>query len=125
MKNLILLSGTLVLLWAALLHPGLQLSGDLVWPQSLAALALCLVPGLATMAWALKSKASPEMRLAAILGGSGIRMAIALGGGLALYRGLPETFTDSFWVWVGVFYLVNLALEVVLLVNTKVNHQTT
>jgi hypothetical protein len=64
------------------------------------------------------------MRVVAVLGGSGIRLAAALGGGLVLTELLPETFTKVFWLWVGVFYAVLLTLEVLLLVRQQKSAST-
>ena len=49
--------------------------------------------------------------MVAALGGSGIRLVVALGGGLLLTNALPDTFTKAFWGWLAVFYLFVLALE--------------
>jgi hypothetical protein len=117
MKKLGLLAAATLLLWTVLIYPGWLLGGDLVWAQSLCALGICLVPALATMAWTLKTVSAPEQQLTAILGGSGIRMAVALGGGYLLYKGWPETFTDNFWLWMVLFYMFILALETILVVK--------
>src|SRR5438309_589208 len=104
MKKLGWLAGSTVLLWAALLYPAWLFLGDEVWLPSLSALVICLIPALATMVWMLKSANAPEKQLVAVLGSSGIRMGVALGCGLLLYKTFPLTFTDSFWFWIAVFY---------------------
>jgi hypothetical protein len=117
MKKLGSLTGSTLLLWAILIYPSWRLWGDMVWLQSLTALALCLAPALITMAWTLRVGTVPEKQLVAVLGGTGLRMAFALGGGLLLYRALPEMFTDGFWLWMALFYMFILALETILVLN--------
>jgi hypothetical protein len=120
MKKVGWLAGGTVLLWALLIYPGWLLWGDKVWVHSLTALGLCLVPALVTLGWTLRSSA-PEMQLAAILGGSGIRMAVALGGGFLLYETLPEMFANAFWLWMALFYMFILVVETILVVKNKQN----
>lgn len=122
MKKLGWLTGSTLLLWAILLIPGWLVWGNVVWIHSVTALLLCLVPALATMTWALKAGAAPEQQLVALLGGTGIRMVVALGAGMLLYRTMSEIFTDSFWLWVVTFYMFILAVETSLVVGRK--HQS-
>ena len=117
MKKLGSLAGSTLILWALLIYPSWRVWGDVVWLQSLTALTLCLVPALLTMAWALWAGNAPEKQLVAVLGGSGLRMVFALGGGLLLYETLPEMFTNGFWLWMALFYMFILALETILVLN--------
>jgi len=117
MKSLTLLFGGSLLVWAVLIYPGWLWWGELAVYEITAAWALCVLPGLATTFWALRRDMAPEMRVFAVLGGSGIRLFAALGGGMVLTELLPETITKSLWLWIGVFYLVLLTLEVLLLVR--------
>ncbi len=120
MKRLGILTACTLLLWVLLLYPATLVWGDAVIVQSVAAALICLVPGLVTMLWAQWGlRSTPEQQLAAILGGTGLRMAVALGSGLALFYGFPETFTEVFWIWLLVFYLTVLALEIALLVGAQ------
>ena len=119
MKSLWLLLGGSVLLWAALLYPGWLWWGETALVHSAAAWVLGVLPGAATTAWALRREQTPELRVLVVLAGSGIRMAAALGGGLVLTELLPETFTKIFWLWVGVFYVALLTLEVLVLVRQQ------
>ena len=112
----ILVAGSL-LLWLALVYPARQLGGDEAIFLSAVALALCLVPALATMAWALRAGTTPEAQLLMMLGGMGVRMGIVLGGGLLLTHLFPEHFPAAFWIWLVVFYLFVLGLEMSLLVR--------
>jgi hypothetical protein len=121
MKKLVVLAGCTLIIWALAIYPAWLLDGDSVWIHSLTALCLCLLPALATLAWALSSGDTAEPQLTTILGGSGIRLAFALGGGLLLYRTFPETFTDAFWIWMGLFYMFILALETLLILRKRQN----
>jgi hypothetical protein len=120
----ILLLGTL-LLWlvtlgvACLLWPDEQLA---LLQLSSTALGLCLVPTVLTMLWASWSSGQdPEQQVVAALGGTGVRMFFVLGVGLLLSSSVPyyqEHFRD-FWIWVLLFYLATLALEMTLLVRAR------
>jgi len=81
---------------------------------------VCAVPAAASLAWANAGiQRSPEMLMFQVLGGTGLRMVFVLGVGLALYLGLPEHFSEVFWVWVLVFYMFSLFVEVLLVVRAK------
>lgn len=84
------------------------------------AFGLAFVPSMITLAWVLFTyRSSPEMQLVAGLGGMGIRMAIALGGGMFLTQARPDDFREAFWYWLALFYLVLLAFEITLLVRQQ------
>ena len=84
------------------------------------AYGLAFVPGVLTFAWVVVSyRSTPEMQLLACLGGSGVRMAIALGGGYLLTTTQPQLFDMPFWSWLILFYLGLLALEITLLVRQQ------
>jgi len=117
MKSVVLLVSCSLALWAALLYPGWVWWGEAAFFHSAAAWTLCVVPGAAAMAWAMSKHIAPESRALTALAGTGIRLMVTLGGGLMLTELLPETFTKIFWLWVGVFYLLMLTLEVILLVR--------
>lgn len=88
--------------------------------QGGAAFGLAFVPAALTMALVLIGfRSSPEMQLLAGLGGSGVRMAVALGGGCLLTAAVPERFDLPFWAWLVVFYLSLLAFEITLLVRNQ------
>ena len=106
-----------LLFWLAILFPARQLGGDQAIVLSAVALALCLAPAAATMAWALRAGSNPESQLLMILGGTGVRMGIVLGGGMLLTRLFPADFPGAFWIWLVVFYLFTLGLEMTLLVR--------
>ena len=69
------------------------------------------------MAWSAKTTPASEQQLVAILAGTAMRMAGVLLGGFVLHSALPEWFTESFWLWLGFFYLVTLALETLLVLQ--------
>jgi hypothetical protein len=103
---------------AALIGADLLVRGPAVWPATAAAFGLAFVPALATMAWAvLAFRTDPGLMLLAGLGGSGARMMVSLGGGFLLHQLDPGAFAVPFFLWLAVFYLLLLALEVTLLVR--------
>ncbi len=116
-RLLILLCGTLAF-WVVTVLPFRALSEDsargyaAVAYGGLAAL-LCLVPSVGTLLWSYWGlKQSPEHQLAAVLGGTGLRMAFVLAAGIGLYRNVPYLREyPGFWPWVLVMYLFTLALE--------------
>jgi hypothetical protein len=111
----ILLGGSLAF-WLVLVIPARIFWGTrVVWP-SLAAVALCLVPTSVTLLWGQwAARRSPQMQLAAVVFGTMLRMLFVLAGGLAVwYRG-PFYPDPAFWMWIVIFYLFTLALEVTLL----------
>src|SRR5262245_29372009 len=112
-----LLFGMLAL-WAVAAYPAYRFGGPTMFHYSLAGLGLTLAPAMAAAAWREWAFGrSPEQQLLGVLGGAGLRMAVALGAGLGLYLGVPYFQGAGFWVWLLVFYLATLALEVVLVVS--------
>ena len=86
-----------------------------------AAVLLCLPPMVATLAWAeFALNKDPQQQLVMVLGGTGLRMAFVLAGGMVLYLFVPY-FKDeiAFWLWVMVVYPVTLALDVVLMLSGR------
>jgi len=102
--------------------------GFSIWNQEVlvqggAAFALAFVPAAITLAWVVFSyRSAPEMQLLASLGGSGVRMAVSLGGGLLLTNAQPQVFDTPFWYWLVLFYLVLLGFEITLLVWLNAKH---
>lgn len=118
----LLIGGTLVL-WAVVVYPASRLLGPEALVQSLAAMLLCLVPAVATMAFALRAfNRSGEEQLLAVLGGTGVRMAVVLGLGWLGFTLVPELHANAFWIWLIVFYLATLGLEMTLLVRGASRH---
>jgi hypothetical protein len=117
-KRLGLLIGGSLFLWAVLAYPGWYLQGDLALFQSSVALALCLIPAVATYIWAARAfRGSPQTQALAMFGGSGFRMFLVLGVGYGLMLWRSDWFSSEFWIWVLIFYLAILALEVWILVQ--------
>jgi hypothetical protein len=116
MKSLVLF------ITGAIAFGALSLAGGYAWwdmdalIQGGAAFGLAFVPAAGTLAWVLHTyRTTPQLQLMASLGGSGLRMAIALGGGLLLTSELPHMFHTPFWGWLAWFYLVLLAFEITVL----------
>ncbi len=115
-RRLGLLLGTLLLLWGAAAYPAYALGGERAVVFSAVALLLCLAPASLTMFWAEWTfRRAPQHYLMMVLGATGVRMFVVLGAALAVNRAEAYFRDRSFWVWVLVFYLVTLAVEVVLL----------
>jgi hypothetical protein len=80
------------------------------------ALLLCLVPAVATLCWARRSlDRSPQEVLAAVLGGTGIRLFATLLAAWALTQSVPFFGDGSFLYWLLGAYLFTLTLEMTLL----------
>jgi hypothetical protein len=117
MKSLAVFVTGAALFAASALGIGYWLAGDDALLQGAVAFALAFVPAAGTLAWVTYSyRSTPDMKLLASLGGSGFRMAIALGGGWFLTNSQPQTFDMTFWSWLILFYLVLLAFEITILV---------
>ena len=118
MKCLLLFVCGGLLFGAVALGIGYWLGDQDAFVQGGVAFALTLVPASATLAWVVFShRSAPEMRLVASLGGSGVRMVIALGGGFLLTTMQPQSFDTPFWCWLLLFYLALLGFEITLLVR--------
>jgi hypothetical protein len=112
------LAGSLAF-WAVAAGLAFVLWDGVAVAYSSAAAALCLLPSVVTFLWTARGLAqSPEQQLLAALGGTGVRMFFVLGAGLLLTHTVPyfAERQQSFWFWLLVFYLFNLALEMSLLV---------
>jgi hypothetical protein len=117
MKCLVLFVSGALAFGAAALGLGYLAVQDDAAIQGGTAFALTFFPAVLTLAWVTWSYRSvPEMQLLATLGGSGLRMAIALGGGLFLTRAKPLYFDNTLWEWLLLFYLSLLAYEITLIV---------
>ena len=126
-KRVLILIGGVAALWLLLALPARRLGGDddAVLQAGLAAL-LCLVPATAVMVWAAWAFGqSPEHQLYAVLGGGALRMGFVLGVALVLTQ-VVGLFKDptAFFIWLGVFYLSTLALEIGLLVTARAKQST-
>jgi hypothetical protein len=110
-----LVAGT-ALFWIAVSLPARLWGGDSALLFTCTAALLCLVPALISMAWAQWAfKAEPEKQILAVFGGMSIRFVFVIGIGMVLFHNVEEFHLQRFWIWVIVFYLFVLALEVILL----------
>jgi hypothetical protein len=93
-------------------HDGLMLS--------IVAAVLCLIPTAGTLVWCdLVLGGSPEQQLMAVFGGTAIRIIFVIGVGMVLYQALEEFHSSKFWLWIIIFYLTTLTLEMVLVVRRQ------
>jgi hypothetical protein len=93
---------------------------ELLLLHSGAAVLLCLLPTAVTLAWCdLVLGGSPEQQLAAVFGGTGLRMAFVVSMGLVLYFNVDAFRVAGFWLWIIGFYLATLTLEMVLVVRRQ------
>jgi hypothetical protein len=116
-KRLLLLVGGAAAFWLLAGLPARWLGGGVAaLVFSGAAVLLCLPPMAATLVWAhWARRRTPHDQLLMLLGGTGLRMAFVLVGGMVLYFAVPY-FKDeiAFWLWVLAAYLCTLALDVAL-----------
>jgi hypothetical protein len=109
-----------LLLWLIAALPASAFLGATALLDASVACGLCLVPMTATMLWCHWAfGGSPEQQLAAVMGGTSVRMLVVAGGGIGLYFAVEALARPAFLVWVVAFYLVTLALEVVLVVRRQ------
>ncbi len=117
-RNLALLVGGVLALWAVSAWPARSLWGDDALLFSATAALLCLVPGVLTLVWCQKSiGGTPEQRLMAAMGGTMVRMLVAIGAGFLLFFAVPALHEPAFLIWIVAFYLITMALEVSLVVR--------
>jgi hypothetical protein len=114
-KSLALLVAGTTGFWLLLAYPAHLLGGESALLFSAVAGLLCLVPAAATLAWCHRAfQGAPEQQLLAVMGGTGVRLVFAIGVAMTLYLSLAEFHHAAFWLWVVVFYLFTLALEIAL-----------
>ncbi len=116
-QRLLLLIGGSAALWLLLALPARHLGGgDDALKYSGTAALLCTVPMALTLVLTTRLAArNPRMAAIAVLGATGARMfAVLLAGGL-LSVADPSFREPAFWLWLVVFYLATLALDVGLL----------
>jgi len=120
MRNLgILVVGT-VGLWLLVMVPARLVWGDRVILQSGVAAILCLVPMALTMVWCgLAQGGSPEMQLAAVMGGTAFRMLLVVGVAVVLFKTVEPLSDPGFMIWVVLFYLGTLTMEILLVLRQR------
>jgi len=120
-KTLALLVGGTAGLWLLAAYPAHSLQGEAGLVDSAVAALLCLVPAGLTLVWGSWALGkAPEQQLAAIMGGTVIRLLVVIGAAVALYLNFSCFNHQAFLIWVILFYLLTLALEVSLLVARHV-----
>ncbi|HYV36915.1 MAG TPA: hypothetical protein VE988_14510 [Gemmataceae bacterium] len=120
MRILILMGGTLtawlLFLPLAIWKENWIADGHLL--HSAVAAVICLVPSIATLLWSdFALGKSPEQQLAAVLGGTGVRMGFVVAVGLAFFFLVDGFQYESFWFWIIGFYLLTLVIESALVVR--------
>jgi hypothetical protein len=129
-RNLGILAAATIAFWASLaglaylswgrLFTDSGLSYETALGYSITALLLCLVPACLTMLWVgWGPRKTPEQQVAAVLGGTGVRMFVVLGVCLLLTETVPYYQHAGFLIWVLLFYLFTLGLEIVLLLRGR------
>ena len=124
-KGLLWLVGGTIVFCVLVTYPASVLWPDdpILWWNTTAA-ALCLVPTALTLVWARRAYGQqPEQQMLAVMGGTGVRMAFVLAVGLLLFFNVKEFAYQRFWIFVIVYYLFTLALEMVLIVRNPVVEQ--
>jgi hypothetical protein len=106
--------------WVVTALPARHLGGgDLALIHAGAAVLLCLLPALATLAWSIQTlKRDPQSLVVVALGGTGLRLAAVTLAGFVLYRQVPPfRGQEAFWAWLLASYFFVLALELKLLLR--------
>jgi hypothetical protein len=55
----------------------------------------------------------------AVLGGTSVRLVVVVAGGIGLNRAVEALNRPAFLIWVVIFYLATLTLEIVLVVRRQ------
>jgi len=107
-------------MWLLLAGGAWLLAGEVGLIDTAIACVLCLVPMTATMLWCHWSFGSaPDQQLVAVLGGTGVRLLVVIVGGIGLFHTVAALHRPAFLLWVVVFYLGTLTLEIVLVVRRQ------
>jgi hypothetical protein len=121
-QRLLILVVAAAAFWVLTAIPAKHLGGgDLALVYSGVAMLLCLVPGVLTLLWAgYVERSQPEQMLVMALGSTGVRMFGVLLAGFLLFRTVPLfREQEGFLIWLLVFYLFTLALEMTLLLKGR------
>jgi hypothetical protein len=120
-RRLTLLMAGVLGLWLILALPSGRVWGQGALVCSAVAAVLCLVPAGITLVWTTRSLVRPaDQQLILLLGGTGLRMFVVLAVSLLLYRLIPYLQDQpGFWIWVLIFYLFTLALEMTLVLSGR------
>lgn len=101
------------LVWLVVALPARAAWGDETALTSAAAMAICMLPALVTLAWVQWSWGRPiETQFTAALGGTGIRLFAVAIITILLDQSVPFLREHGLISWVALFYMLTLALEV-------------
>jgi hypothetical protein len=115
----LLIAGGLVS-WLVVFYPARLLWGDSAVVFSVVALLLCLAPAIVTLIWSQRAfQGTAEQQLLAVMGGTAVRMLFVVGAALVLFLSSNYFHEHSFLIWVVVFYLITLTLEMYVLVSGR------
>lgn len=121
-RRVLILVGGVGAFWLLLALPARHLGGgDTAVVESGVAALLCLLPATAVMIWAdWAFRQNVDHQTYAVLGGGGLRLFFALGAAMLLTQ-MAGLFKgqSAFFIWLGIFYLFTLALEVGLLLTAR------
>jgi hypothetical protein len=118
---LTLVSAT-VLFWVLVAIPvRYLLGGEWTYLYSGTAMLLCLVPGVLTMLWAIRAgQSDPQQQLLMVLGGTGVRLFGVLTVAYLLWQNVAVFHEEGgFLLWLVVFYMVTLAVELQLVLSSR------
>jgi len=123
MRQLVQLLAGSFAIWLAFAIPAWLFADVAALLDTAVACGLCLLPMTATLVWCHWAMGNaPEQQLTAVLGGTGVRLVVVIAGGIALNRMVDALNRPAFLIWVVVFYLATLTLEIVLLVRRQTLH---
>jgi hypothetical protein len=115
-RRLVLLIAGVLTFWLLLALPSRHVWGEGAVVCSAIAALVCLIPACLTLAWAAWSfQRTPDQQMVTVLGGTGLRMFAVLAVAWLLYKLIPYLQEQpGYWIWILVFYLFTLALEIAL-----------
>jgi hypothetical protein len=119
-RSLGLLWAGTIMLWLLAAFPAWLISPETGLLDITVACGVCLVPMTATLLWchyAFHGRA--DQQLLAVLGGTGVRLLIVVAASIGLFLAVEVLGRPAFLVWVVVFYLLTLTMEVVVVVRQQ------
>jgi hypothetical protein len=122
-RRLLVLIGGSLAFWVLVAIPARAAWGDSALAYTATAFGLCLVPAVATLAWAIWVSNQPaDKQLTMVLGGTGMRLLAVGAGAIGLVQFVPyfrQYDTPGFLAYLALFYLFTLALETILTVAAR------
>ena len=102
--------------WGALAYPAWLVGGKDGVLQSAVAAGVCLVPAALSLLWGRRAlRRGPEQVFLLLTGGLVLRIALVFAAAIVLSIVVPGLRHREFWLWIVIFYLVTLALDMALL----------